>query len=153
MKNDRNSLRKQSPMESKCYAVCLCVCLSVRQELERSTGQIFMKFGMKLEDVNVRQLTELDFWFLIFVRTYDPDSVENGRFSRFLAIFSKTALTILLIFWYVVVLIVFHLPKKTACSGKIWFGRYCAQTVQKIAKKKYYLWTGFSTCSVDFEPI
>ena len=94
VKQVNSSLHKQSPISQK---VCLCVCPST-QGLEELAERIFLKFCMKLDDVVNRRTTEPDFRFSISFRTYCPKSVENGRFSRFLAIFSKTAPTFLIIF-------------------------------------------------------
>ena len=87
---------------------------------------------MKLDhDVN-RRTTEPDFRFSISFRTYCPKSVKNGRFSRFLAIFSKTAHTIFLIFWYFVELIVGYHPMVVTCLAKIFSGSY---GVRKVSEK------------------
>ena len=111
--------------------VCVSVCLSTRG-LEELAEWIFLKFCMELEnDVN-RRTTEPDFRFSISFRTYCPKSVENGRFSRFLAIFSKTAPTFLLIFWYVVDLIVGYHPTVVIYLAKIFFGSY---SVRKLSEK------------------
>ena len=113
----------------------MLVCLSVRvstRGLEELAEWIFLKFCMELEnDVN-RRTTKPDFRFWILFRTYCPKSVENGRFSRFLAIFSKTAPTFLLIFWYVVDLIVSDQPTVVTYLGKIKFGSY---SVRKLSEK------------------
>ena len=61
--------------------------------------------------------------------------VENGHFSCFSAIISKTGREIFLIFWYVVALNVVHLLKKIVCPGKFWFRSYRVRNTQKIAKK------------------
>ena len=90
VKQVNSSLHKQSLISQN-------VSVSTRG-LEELAEWIFLKFCMELEnDVN-RRTTEPDFRFSILFRTYCPKSVENGRFSRFLAIFSKTAPTFLLIF-------------------------------------------------------
>ena len=62
-----------------------------------------------------------------------PKNVENGHFSTFLAIISKTALTILMIFWYDVVFIFLHLLKKIACPANIRFRSYLARKSRKIS--------------------
>ena len=111
--------------------VCPCVCLSTRG-LEELAEWIFLKFCMKLDDVVNRRTTKPDFRFSISFRTYCPKSVENGRFSRFLAIFSKTAPTFLIIFWYVVDLIVGYHPRVVTCLAKIFFGSY---SVRKLSEK------------------
>ena len=91
VKQVNSSLHKQSPIsQNVSVCVCLCVCLSTRG-LEELAERIFLKFCMKLDDVVNRRTTEPDFRFSISFRTYCPKSVKNGRFSRFLAIFSKTA--------------------------------------------------------------
>ena len=96
VKQVNSSLHKQS-LISQNVSVCVCVCLSTRG-LEELAEWIFLKFCMELKnDVN-RRTTEPDFRFSISFRTYCPKSVKNGRFSRFLAIFSKTAPTFLIIF-------------------------------------------------------
>ena len=82
------------------------------QGLEELAERIFLKFGMKLDDDVNRRTTEPDFRFWISFRTFCPKSVKNGRFSRFLDIFSKTAHTIFLIFWYVVDIINIYYHKK-----------------------------------------
>ena len=111
--------------------MCVCVCLSTRG-LEELAEWIFLKFCMKLDsDVN-RRTTEPDFQFSISFLTYCPKSVENGRFSRFLAISSKTAPTFLLIFWYVVDLIVGYHPTVNIYLAKILFGSY---SVRKLSEK------------------
>ena len=57
---------------------------------------------------------------------------QNGRFSRFLANISKTALTISMFFWYVVDLIVGYHPTVVTCLAKILFGSY---SVRKLSEK------------------
>ena len=111
--------------------VCVSVCVSTRG-LEELAEWIFLKFCMKLDHVVNRRTTEPDFRFSISFRTYCPKSVENGRFSRFLAIFSKTAPTFLLIFWYVVELIGNNHPTVVTCLAKILFGSY---SVRKLSEK------------------
>ena len=111
--------------------MCVCVRASTRG-LEELAEWIFLKFCMKLDDVVNRRTTEPDFRFSISFRTYCPKSVENGRFSRFLAIFSKTALTIFKIFWYIVDLIVRYHPTVVIYLVKIFFGSY---SVRKLSEK------------------
>ena len=111
--------------------MCLCVCVSTRG-LEELAEWIFLKFYMKLEDVVNRRTTEPDFRFSISFRTYCPKSVENGRFSRFLVIFSKTAPTFLLNFWYVIEIIVSYHHIVVICLAKILFGSY---SVRKLSEK------------------
>ena len=84
-----------------------------------STIWIFFKFCTKSRKNGTIWLTEPDFWFRTLFRTYCPKSVKNGRFSRFLTNLSKTTHTILMVFWYDVVLIVVHLLRKNCMSGKI----------------------------------
>ena len=128
VKQVNSSLRKQSLISQN---VSPCVCPST-QGLEELAERIFLKFCMKLDDVVNRRTTEPDFRFSISFRTYCPKSVENGRFSRFLAIFSKTAPTFLIIFWYVVDLIVGYHPTVVTCLAKIFFGSY---SVRKLSEK------------------
>ena len=111
------------------------------QGLEELAERIFLKFGMKLDhDVN-RRTTEPDFRFSISFRTYCPKSVKNGRFSRFLAIFSKTAHTIFLIFWYVVEIIVGYHSIAVIYMWKFFSGSYGVRTVsEKISSvRSHYL--------------
>ena len=114
-----------------CPSVRPCVCVSDKSPV-CSHGWIFLKFCMKSDDEINSDTTEPDFRFSISFRTYCPKSVKNGRFSRFLAIFSKTAPTFLLIFWYVVDLIVGYHPTVVTCLAKILFGSY---SVRKLSEK------------------
>ena len=120
--------------------VCVCVCVST-QGLEELAERIFLKFCMKLDDVVNSDTTEPDFRFSISFRTYCPKSVKNGRFSRFLAIFSKTTPTIFLISWYVVELIVGYHPIVVTCPAKIFYGSYGVRTVsEKVSSvRSHYL--------------
>ena len=117
----------------KCVSVCVCVCVCVSSASSVcSTIWIFFKFCTKSRKNGTIWLTEPDFWFRTLFRTYCPKSVKNGRFSRFLANISKTALTILMIFWYVVDLIVGYYLTVVTCLAKILFGSY---SVRKLSEK------------------
>ena len=110
--------------------VRVSVCPST-QGLEELAEWIFLKFCMKLDDVVNRRTTKPNFRFSISFTTYCPKSVENGRFSRFLAIFSKTAPTFLIIFWYVVDLIMDNHPTVVAYLAKIFFGSYSVRSLSE----------------------
>ena len=86
--------------------------------LEGLAGRIFLKFGMVMKNRKIGRITEPDFRFWILILILRTLRVENGHFSCISAIISKTSHKIFLKFWYVVVLDVVHLLKKTACPGK-----------------------------------
>ena len=94
------------------------VCPSVTLRLAGLAERIFLKFGMVMKNRKIRKITEPDFRFWISILILRTLRVENGHFSCISAIISKTSHKIFLKFWYVVVLDVVHLLKKTACPGK-----------------------------------
>ena len=106
--------------------VCVSRCL------ERLAGRIHLKFGMVMKNRNIRTITEPDFRFSIWFSRKSGKSAKIWRKKGFFGIYSKTALTILMKFWYVVALMITRLLKKNACPGKIWFGRY---GVRKVSEK------------------
>ena len=64
---------------------------------------------MVIEDEKLGRVAKPDFRFWISILILRRLSVENGHFSCFLAIISKTALTIFINFWYDLVYVVVHL--------------------------------------------
>ena len=112
--------------------MCPCVCVS--RCLERLAGRIFLKFGMVMENRKIRRITEPDFRFWISILILRTLRVQNGRFSYFSAIISKTALRILLIFLYVVVLDVVYLLKKPHVPEKSGSGVMTSGKVENSLK-------------------
>ena len=114
----------------KCVSVYVCVSSA---SSVCSTIWIFFKFCTKSRNHNTIWLAEPDFRFWISILILRTLRVENGHFSCISAIISKTSHKIFLNFWYVVVLDVVHLFKKTACPGKFVFRSYDVRKTRKFA--------------------
>ena len=114
--------------------------------------RIFLIFCLKLGDYKGRKVTESDYWKKILVWRYSRKGLQISPKSDTLIFFSKTALTIFLVFGLKLVLNMTFNLNETYFSEKFAIWRYLtSKSSKKIAQMRFL--AIFSTLHNSFSVI
>ena len=131
--------RQQGPIRSVLLVICWLVGWLVGNAVFSETApRIFLIFCMKLCDYKGRKVTEPDFWKKFLIWRYSRKGLQISPKSDTFIFFSKTALTIFLVFGLKLVLNMTFSLNETCFSEKFVIWRYLTS---KSSKKKFFFWT------------
>ena len=111
--------------------------------------KIFLIFCIKLRDYKVRKVTEPDFWKKFLIWRYSRKGLQISPKSDTLIFFSKTALTIFLVFGLKLVLNMTFNLNETYFSEKFAIWRYLASKSSKNCPN-WGFWPFSQLCIVSF---
>ena len=111
--------------------------------------RIFLIFYMKLGDYKGRKVTEPDFWKKFLIWRYSRKGLQISPKSDTLIFFSKTALTIFLVFGLKLVLNMTFNLNETYFSEKIAIWRYVAWKSSKNCPN-WGFWPFSGLCIISF---
>ena len=131
--------RQQGPIRSVLLVIGWLVGWLVGNAVFSETAlRIFLIFCMKLGDYKGRKVTEPDFWKKFLIWRYSRKGLQISPKSDTFIFFSKTALTIFLVFGLKLVLNMTFSLNETCFSEKFVIWRYLTS---KSSKKKFFFWT------------
>ena len=111
--------------------------------------RIFLIFCMKLGDYKCRKVTEPDFWKKFVIWRYSRKGLQISPKSDTLIFFSKTALTIFLVFGLKLVLNMTFNLNETYFSEKFAIWRYLTSKSSKNCPN-WGFWPFFRLCIISF---
>ena len=110
---------------------------------------IFLTFCMNLGDYKGRKVTELEFWKKILIWRYSRKGLQINPKSDILIFFSKTALTIFLVFDLKLVLNMTFNLNEIYFSGKFAIWRYLTSNSSKNCPN-WGFWPFSRLCVISF---
>ena len=111
--------------------------------------RIFLIFCMKLGDYKGRKVTEPDFWKKFLIWRYSRKGLQISPKSDTLIFFSKTAVTIFLVFRLKLVLNMTFNLNETYFSEKLAIWRYLSSKSSKNCPK-WGFWPFSQLCIISF---